>query len=85
MVYLSRPYHFKFVKDCLPQILSGPFLNTLTHIGFELGLTNLQDQKMIYIELWTSFSIFIPKKDFFGKTIYFWIYVVIASLFNRYS
>ena len=24
---LSRPYHFRFFKDCLPQILLGPFLN----------------------------------------------------------
>ena len=28
---LGRPYPFKFFKDCLPQILHGPFLNTLTH------------------------------------------------------
>ena len=24
-------YHFKFFKGYLPQILLGPFLNTLTH------------------------------------------------------
>ena len=29
---LSRPYHFKFLKGCLPQILLCPFLNTLSHI-----------------------------------------------------
>ena len=29
---LKRPYHFKFFKGCLPQILLGPFLNTLSHI-----------------------------------------------------
>ena len=28
MVCLSRPYHFKFFKGCLPQILLSPFLNT---------------------------------------------------------
>ena len=28
----SRPYDFKFFKDCLPQIFLGPFLNTLTQI-----------------------------------------------------
>ena len=33
MVCLSRPYHFKFFKDCLPQILLGPFLNTLSNIA----------------------------------------------------
>ena len=26
---LSRPYHFTFFKGCLPQILLGPFWNTL--------------------------------------------------------
>ena len=25
---LSRPYHLKFFKGCLPQILFGPFFNT---------------------------------------------------------
>ena len=30
---LGRPYHFKFFKGCLPQILLGPFLNTLTHLS----------------------------------------------------
>ena len=28
LVSLSRSYLFKFFKDCLPQILLGPFLNT---------------------------------------------------------
>ena len=31
-VSLSRPNDFKFFKDCLPQILPGPFLNTLPHL-----------------------------------------------------
>ena len=31
-VCLSRPHHFKFFKGCLPQILLGPFLNTLSKI-----------------------------------------------------
>ena len=34
MVYLNRPYPFKFFKDCLPQILIGPFLNTLFQTFF---------------------------------------------------
>ena len=29
IVCLSRPYQFKFFQGCLPQILLGPFLNTL--------------------------------------------------------
>ena len=28
----SDPYPFKFFKGCLPQILLGPFLDTLPHI-----------------------------------------------------
>ena len=29
---LGKPYPFKFFKGCLPQILLGPFLNTLTYL-----------------------------------------------------
>ena len=29
---LSRPDPFKCFKDCLPQILPGPFLNTLSQL-----------------------------------------------------
>ena len=29
---VSRPYSFKFFKGCLPKILLGPFLNTLSHL-----------------------------------------------------
>ena len=31
-ICFSWPYHFKFFKGCLPQILLSPFLNTLSHI-----------------------------------------------------
>ena len=31
----SKPYPFKFFKGCLPQILLGPFLNTLSHMSIE--------------------------------------------------
>ena len=33
----NRPYHFNFFKGCLPQILLGPFLNTLTHLSSIYG------------------------------------------------
>ena len=29
----SRPYHFKFFKGCLLQILLGLFLNTLSRVS----------------------------------------------------
>ena len=32
MVCLGRPFHLKFFKGCLPQILLGPFLNTMTQM-----------------------------------------------------
>ena len=35
MVFLSRPYHFKFCKGCFPQISLGPLLNTFPHFYFE--------------------------------------------------
>ena len=35
---LGRPYYFKFFKGCLPQILLGPFLNTLTHMIYSFSL-----------------------------------------------
>ena len=30
----DRPYPFRFFKGCLPQILPGPFLNTLPYINW---------------------------------------------------
>ena len=41
MVSLNRPYHFKFFKGCLPQVLLGPFLNTLTHIVIKVSVSIL--------------------------------------------
>ena len=43
MVSLSIPYHFKSFKDCLPQILFGPFLNTFFGDFFVREQTNFQD------------------------------------------
>ena len=34
MVYLSKPYSFKFFKGYLPQILLGQFLNTLSYFYY---------------------------------------------------
>ena len=36
MVCFGRPYHFRFFKGCHPQVLLGPFVNTLSHL-FILG------------------------------------------------
>ena len=40
MVCLSRPHRFIFFKGCLPQVLLGPFLNTLTHIIIQFSIKN---------------------------------------------
>ena len=32
-ICLDRPYHFNLFKDCLPQILLGPFLSNLIKIN----------------------------------------------------
>ena len=37
MVCLGRPYNFKFFKGCFPQILLGPFLNTLIQMSQHLN------------------------------------------------
>ena len=36
--HLGRPYHFNYFRGCLPQILLGPFLNTLTQTVCTLDL-----------------------------------------------
>ena len=38
---LSRPCPFRFFKGCLPQILLGPFLNTLSHMFLRALNTSL--------------------------------------------
>ena len=35
MACLGRPYSFKFLKGCLPQILLGPFLNILSQMRIQ--------------------------------------------------
>ena len=44
---LGRPYHFNFLKDCLPQILFVSLLNTLTQICFSIDST-----KYFFFDYW---------------------------------
>ena len=44
---LSSPYQFKFFKRCIPQILLGPFLNTLSHIRTNDSIWPLSFNKII--------------------------------------
>ena len=34
---MTQQYYLKFFKGCLPQVLLGPFLNTLSHLVMKLG------------------------------------------------
>ena len=55
----GRPYHFKFFKGCLPQILLGPFLNTLAHLLFVVNNGNSRVMTLfwyLYCWLWTNFT-----------------------------
>ena len=74
----SRPYAFKFLKGCLPQILLGPLLNTLSHIySDELNkqvnnltslITTLLDKAMdiyfyfVYVKAVIIFDLFLFRK-----------------------
>ena len=66
MVCLGRPYRFKFFKGCLPQILLGLFLNTLTQmINFALIYTNFFKviNKVTFIKKAFCISIQIGQKS----------------------
>ena len=62
MVCLGRSYHFKYFKGCLPQILLGPFLNTLTQMDNSLPVSNIphnaawqfSEDPLAHIILWCS-------------------------------
>ena len=45
MVCLGRPYYFNFFKGCLPQILLGVFLNTLTQMIFYINCKYISENK----------------------------------------
>ena len=60
MVGLSRPYPFKLFKDCLPQILRRPLLNTLSQMILEYcnQITSLNAWKMQYLTHFSRMSQF---------------------------
>ena len=64
---LGRPYHFKIFKGCLPQILLGPFLNTMTHFSLYINsLTYLHyiHANLLFVHfLFFSLNIISDKRD----------------------
>ena len=45
-IFLRRSYHFKLFKDCLPQNLLSPLLNTLSHLLSDAYLGSCQTSMM---------------------------------------
>ena len=60
MVSLGRPYHFKIFKSWLPQILLGPFLNTLTQM-WSLNVPPNSNIGPQFLLLFDRFYIPLPK------------------------
>ena len=56
MFYLGRRYYFKLFKDCLQQILLGPFFNTLKHMMAQIRscINNDSNTFLQFIELLRS-------------------------------
>ena len=58
MVSLGKPHHFKLFKDCLPQMLLAPFLNTLPDLVellrrlFKQNLGSTAPGKFPYVNLY---------------------------------
>ena len=54
---LGRPYHFKFLKGCLPQISLGSFLNTLSLMVLEVWFCVVSTTTLLVFFLWLVKSV----------------------------
>ena len=83
MVCLGRPYHLKFFKGCLSQILLIPFLNTLTQMFDWILNTPLLDILLsayqIYLQQESRTSIF----KVFKFSMNFYVKIVNSYKFYR--
>ena len=79
MVYLSRPYHFKFFKGCLPQILLGPFLNTLSHMIGSYHALVITSNIFIcwFIAIYFGFCNMLRIKIFHKNTAIFYVFYLL--------
>ena len=64
---LARPYPFRSFKGYLPQILFGPFLNTLTQITVT-NISNNTAKQYYRITQTNKFLIIAKKKKQFSRT-----------------
>ena len=59
-----RPYHLKFFKGCLPQILLGTLLNTLIHLSTLIFILQLmQVTTLLPGTIWGAFPQLMLKQD----------------------
>ena len=56
----GKPYHFKFFKGCLQQILLGPFLKTLCHINIWRHWGHSKSAFAWKFQFLTTLLLFVP-------------------------
>ena len=64
MVSLGKPYQFNFLKGCVPQIILGPFLNTLTQMKNKNPARNAEDNFTFYCSSVSHFLDFLTLNTF---------------------
>ena len=65
-------FSFKFFKGCLPQILSGPFLNTLSHIFLGILSTDYEVDIFDHFFSWACLIISLCISHETKIMYYFW-------------
>ena len=64
-----KKFEFKFFKGCLPQILLGPFLNTLTQIWIDLQLVLCINTITVHVVLKKTIAFFNKFTSTFLKSL----------------
>ena len=72
----SKPHSFRFFKGCLPQILLGQFLNTLSHIILVACRGNISIKKHSFVDVLQN-TCSRKFRNIYRKT------PVLESLFNK--
>ena len=73
-------FHFKYFKGCLPQILLGPFLNTLTHIFHQKKVLKEYEKYFLFTEkslfVLEIFKFLYFPLPSFSHVGHYWIYTI---------
>ena len=80
LIWLGRPYHFNFIKNGLPQLLLGPFLNTLTHMKVSV----IEACNELYFG--SAYKLVMPKSDYCSNHWNCWLYklFILPKYFQRF-